>query len=296
MSKKSHYDALRHAGIDTNRYLSLHIDKAVIPDGAEVVVQIRDAATGKLRPVQLADVWDGCFAKNSKFYGQVMKDGHIFNPYMHRRFLPAQFRNNIRSAGYYGINEYVRKHYDWNYVARFLRDECGKLAFLQRRDREAYEERYRFFPLETMKSIFIAYAKTITKELDDAVCTEAKVIRRKNRVTHYIITGIGSIQREHVRPMKYRYEKFIDAVKSSRTYAQLADVANGFNFDRANPAFLSSSEFADCFIASGAYYTLKHMVMFEGLKLGKGDAKSDLDYLRALPTQRYMGLYRSLKL
>ena len=110
MSKKSHYDTLRHAGIDTNRYLSLHIDKAVIPDGAEVVVQIRDAATGKLRPVQLADVWDGCFAKNSKFYGQVMKDGHIFNPYMHRRFLPAQFRNNIRSAGYYGINDPTIAH------------------------------------------------------------------------------------------------------------------------------------------------------------------------------------------
>ena len=143
MSKKHQY-ILRKNGIDADRYLSMRIDKESIPDGAEVVIQIKDKDTGELRTVPVSTAFDGYFGKNSRFYMQVMNDGHVFNPYIHRRFLPAQFQRNIRTAGYNGIHNYVREQYSWNYVVRFLKEECAKLDMLQRRDPEAFRERSQF--------------------------------------------------------------------------------------------------------------------------------------------------------
>lgn len=76
---------LNNAGIDADQYLSMRIDKEFIPDGAEVVIQVRDKETGELRRVPFNQAMDDCFGKNSQFYKQEMSDGHIFNPYIHRR-------------------------------------------------------------------------------------------------------------------------------------------------------------------------------------------------------------------
>ena len=111
MSRK-HRETMWRAGIDPNRYLSMRIDKEFIPDGAEVVIQVRDKETGELRRVPFNQAMDDCFGKNSQFYKQEMSDGHIFNPYIHRRWLPAQFRRNIREAGYNGIHDYVKRCYN----------------------------------------------------------------------------------------------------------------------------------------------------------------------------------------
>ena len=153
---------LAQAGIDPERYLSMRIDKNDIPDGAEVVISIRDRETGELKevPVNTADD-DRFFGKHSQFYRQVMADGNIFNPYIHRRFLPAQFRRNVRIAGYNGIHDFVKKSYTWNYVIRFLKEECAKLAMLERRDREAFVERSQFFTLEDMKVILTQYVDAV---------------------------------------------------------------------------------------------------------------------------------------
>ena len=130
----SRRETLASAGINSDQYLSMRIDKEFIPDGAEVVIQVRDKETGEVRYVPFNQAMDDCFGKNSQFYRQEMSDGHIFNPYIHRRWLPAQFRRNIREAGYNGIYDYVKRCYNWNYVVRFLKQECWKLAMLQRRD------------------------------------------------------------------------------------------------------------------------------------------------------------------
>ena len=76
MSKKHQY-ILRKNGIDADRYLSMRIDKESIPDGAEVVIQIKDKDTGELRTVPVSTAFDGYFGKNSRFYMQVMNDGHV---------------------------------------------------------------------------------------------------------------------------------------------------------------------------------------------------------------------------
>jgi len=203
---------LQQAGIDPERYLSMRIDKEQIPDGAEVVITIRDKDTGELRELSVNADDDQYFGRHSQFYRQVMADGNIFNPYIHRRFLPAQFRRNIRYAGYNGIHDYVKQSYNWNYVVRFLKEECAKLAMLEKRDREAYLERSRFFTLGDMKDILTEYGQKVCEVLDREY-ESVKNVRhpRRGQGKVYIYPkGMGMIQKEHVRPMKHRFTKFCE--------------------------------------------------------------------------------------
>ncbi len=290
---------LAQAGIDPERYLSMRIDKNDIPDGAEVVISIRDRETGELKevPVNTADD-DRFFGKHSQFYRQVMADGNIFNPYIHRRFLPAQFRRNVRIAGYNGIHDFVKKSYTWNYVIRFLKEECAKLAMLERRDREAFVERSQFFTLEDMKVILTQYANAVCDELDREYehVKNLKLTRRYNGHVYICPKGIGLVQKEHVRPMKHRFTAFSGDVQNSRTYAQLSKLMNGFDFAKLANDIPSTDTFADRFIEAGAYYTLKQAIMFENMSLGGNDVTKNLRLMKERGRSGYMHLYRTLNI
>ena len=295
MSKKHQY-ILRKNGIDSDRYLSMRIDKESIPDGAEVVIQIKDKDTGELRTVPMSMAFDGYFGKNSRFYMQVMNDGHVFNPYIHRRFLPAQFQRNIRAAGYNGIHNYVREQYNWNYVVRFLKEECAKLAMLQRRDLEAFQERSQFFTLHDMQNIFCDYCMTVKNVLTTAennVYRNRRPLQRREEMCVFI-KGIGMIRADHIRPMKYRFDKFISAVQNTHSYKQLSDLLEGFDFCKLDPKIHSNDLFARRFVESGAFYTLKQKIMFEDFSLGGRDVMDDLRLLKERGRNGYMNLYRAV--
>ena len=295
MSKKHQY-ILRKNGIDADRYLSMRIDKESIPDGAEVVIQIKDKDTGELRTVPVSTAFDGYFGKNSRFYMQVMNDGHVFNPYIHRRFLPAQFQRNIRTAGYNGIHNYVREQYSWNYAVRFLKEECAKLAMLQRRDPEAFRERSQFFTLRDIQNILRDYCvmvmNVLTTAESDAVSSR-RPRQRKEEICVFV-KGIGMIRVDHIRPMKYRFEKFCDAVDAVRSYGELSVLMQRFDFCKLDPKIRTSELFARRFVESGAFYTLKQKIMFEGFSLGGRDVMDDLRLLKERGRNGYMNLYRAV--
>lgn len=295
MSKKHQY-ILRKNGIDSDRYLSMRIDKESIPDGAEVVIQIKDKDTGELHTVPMSMAFDGYFGKNSRFYMQVMNDGHVFNPYIHCRFLPAQFQRNIRAAGYNGIHNYVREQYNWNYVVRFLKEECTKLAMLQRRDPEAFQERSQFFTLRDMQNILRDYCVMVRNVLITAENDAASSRRYRQRKEEIIVfvKGIGMIRVDHIRPMKYRFEKFCDAVAATRSYGELSVLMQRFDFCKLDPKILTSDLFARRFVESGAFYTLKQKIMFEGFSLGGRDVMDDLRLLKERGRNGYMNLYRAV--
>ena len=240
----SRRDTLNNAGINAEKYLSMRIDKDYIPDGAEVVIQVRDKATGELCCVPFNQAMDDCFGKNSQFYKQEMADGHIFNPYIHRRWLPAQFRRNIREAGYNGIHDYVKRCYNWNYVVRFLKQECWKLAMLQRRDPDAFRERSAFFTLHDMQRILAQYIDIMIGDLDRVVDEYEKFNQHRPRHSQAVMLyprGLSPIRKDHIRPMRYRYEQFRAAVLNTGSYARLSDLMQGFKFDKADRGVPSSS-------------------------------------------------------
>ena len=169
---------------------------------------------------------------------------------------------------------------------------------LRRRDPEAFRERSAFFTLDDMKAIITEYVRVIMdmmfeaeRRLDGLNSTRS----RTERLASVHIYGMGMVRKDHIRPIRFRYEKFRDAVNNAHTYAELSGLLEGFDFNKAEQDTPSSDHFAKCFIESGAFYTLKQMIMFEGLSLGGRDVKENLDMLKDRGRYGYMSLYRELR-
>lgn len=262
--------ALQKAGIDPNGYLSLRINQSMLPSNAELTIQVRDKATGELFTLNLNDEDNRLFGKNSRFYGQIMADGHVFNPYIHRRFIAVQFRDLVKRHGMNNVADAVAREYNWNYAIEQIQKECHKLALLERRDKEAFDERSCFFTLETLVCILNDYVaevhSVIQKALSHCGSREKTVFIR-----HY-----GQVQRDHIRPMLYRFDCLARNAVACVSYADLEKLLEEFDFLELDQDIRLPDSFVVPFINAGAYYTLKHAIMFEGKTLYRGDQQQSL--------------------
>ena len=93
-----------------------------------------------------------------------MEDGHVFNPYIHRRWLPYQFMNSVywvrqyyaETIGYAKILEREltigNNVGNWKYMYDKFGKELNALYTLSKRDKKAYKERWAAFGrLEILK-------------------------------------------------------------------------------------------------------------------------------------------------
>ncbi len=265
---------LEKAGVDTTNYLSLRINKADLPANAELIVQLRDKKTGQLIPVNLNDE-NSLLGKNSQFYGQVMADGHIFNPMIHRRFIAKQFRELVRRYGAYNLHEAVQKTYNWKYAIDMVSKEVHKLAMLERHDKQAFTERSQFFTLDAVSRIMTDYVCEVNQSIDLAL------LNANPKSSSVYIDCLGSVQRQHIRPTKHRFETMCAAVSECRSYAQLDDLLQSFQFCELSKRKLLPRSFTAPFIECGAYYTMKHAIMFDGKILYNQDQAASLQTLRS---------------
>ena len=282
--------ALKKAGIDTDGYLSLRIHQSMLPADSELTVQIRDKRTGELFSLNLCDDDNPVFGKNSRFYGQMMADGNIFNPYIHRRFIAAQFHRLIMRHGIDGIRDAISREYDWKYAIEQVKKEAHKLANLERHDKAAFAERSMFFSLKAIVNILYDYADEVHKAIDYAVA--AAPTRNKD----VFIRGYGHVDRNNIRPMKYRFTKLTTDAAACRTYAELDKLLEGFDFLELERSLRLPESFVTPFLNAGAFYTLKNAIMFDGKRLYRYDCAGSLKALNEyamLTPNGAMDLYRS---
>lgn len=271
-SRPSMEDALHQAGVDTSNYLSLRINKADIPDNAELVIQFRDKNTGKLVAVNLNDDENQLFGKNSQFYGKIMEDGHVFNPYIHRRFIASQFRSLIGSYGLLGLYVGASKAYNWQYAIEQIRSECHKLALLARRDQKAFNERSRFFTLPAIASVLDSYVTEIHRTIDSSRPQHG------NKDYCYIF-GFGRVECRNIRPIKHRFDCLRTAAHACNSYAEMDKLLSEFDFADLPRKLILPRSFLMPFLNAGAYFTMKHAIMFEGKRIHGMDQKHSLDFL-----------------
>lgn len=277
---------LEQNGHDTSNYLSLRINKGDLPHGGEVVVSVRDAQTGELRPITLEQDKDKpAFARNSHFYNQVMADGHIFNPYIHRRYIAAQFRRLIRQYGYQGIKQGVAQSYTWDYAIDILCKEAHRLANLEKHDREGFIERSQFFMPGRCACILADYADAVAQYLDGFVS--------RSRTDTICVPHYGTVQKQNVRPMKYRFTKLADLAKSCMSYRQLDNLLFDFEWLSLPNDLSLPDSFVEPFVETGAYFTMKHHIMFEGLRIWGCSQQKSLEHLRK-HNGNYLSLYQSV--
>lgn len=228
------------------------------------------------------------FAKNSKFHNEIMSDGYVFNPYIHRRWLPAQYWEirDLIKKGYYGSWEgYLYDHYKLDYIIDYLKKETHKLAFLNRVNKIAFEERSKFFTVDIIKNIYEKYLLMLKCRF--SAMTYCWVYGNNVFIEYYGHAKEEWIERSKTLLMNYhgRYvettnitlgpllmeiDKEIEALKKAETYYELCKIIDKLpKFKKTDYCvknhFRESygrEEFYKAFLLSGAYYTCKNFAMF----------------------------------
>lgn len=227
------------------------------------------------------------WAENSQFYGKEIC-GYAYNPYMIRRFLPAQFNQLI---GKYGSNVHraITKEYSYMYSITYTLEEVRKLAMLEKRDKIAFDERKLIFTLPKCKKIFTEYINNVITHIKQ----ECDTFVRCNKVGkkfYYSVKGFGwfeaGVIAERIENHKVvKYLEMTDSLKrvfdhlndmktrlnrGCYTYKDLHKVMSAKDLIKVPAETTKSKDFMDCFIKAGAYYTLKQQLMFDNSVCFKG--------------------------
>lgn len=236
------------------------------------------------------------FAQKSGFHGQIMGDGYIFNPYIHRRWLPAQYSRITAQTKRYHIpvETYVEKYYSMQHLLDIVKKEIGKLELLRRSDTKAFEERKMFFTVDVVKKVMDAYLRKMLEHVT-------------NDMLHYtysdffhtgygssflcipssMVTKVEKIEKDFDGSLRikteYRPTKFINAllesisnIEKADTYYEIQKEIKKYaeNFETFTDVKLPS-EFFRAFHLAGAYYTLKNEIMFNSKEVnGKVGAEA----------------------
>lgn len=179
-----------------------------------------------------ADFKDVRFGKNSRFYGKLMKDGNVFNPYIHRRFLPAKFKEMCHAC-----QDLHNISFSSNYMLKVLEKECHTLSVLAVADRDAFNERESFFGFEKVKNILDLYATPLFSYYDTCYSpAHAKKVgeeqgKIKRAMTYNSLEKLCKQMSTHYLPEYYIPKEFTD-------------------------------KFTDMYFKAGAYYSIKNEIMF----------------------------------
>lgn len=226
------------------------------------------------------------FAENSQFYNQVMEDGYIFNPYIHRRWLPSQYLRWVNI--YDGIWEKIKTNYKIWYQGKdlitYTIDEVYKLAMLQRVSPDAYKERKQFFTIEIVKDIleeYIQYCIDTTPKLQNnsyfschhrvlGFCSKylskvKKLSERSGRIIEENMFGYA--------PLITKLQQALTKVEEADTYFEIKKVLDDFPELTRPQKYVDTDQFDEPFLKAGAYYTIKDAIMFRHKTLVIGGQK-----------------------
>lgn len=226
------------------------------------------------------------WAKNSQFYGTEIC-GYAYNPYMIRRFLPAQFLGLMEK--YDGnVHKGITNEYTYMYSIEYTIEEVRKLVMLQKRDRIAFEERSQIFTIIDCRNIFAAYIEKVIdyiwEQINEFVKSHKPGKEFKNGFKGYGYFSWGTVGEKIVKHevvkvfnMSNDLERIINNLKDMRnsiirmySYKELYETMKSMKLIKLPKETKKSKLFMDCFIKAGAYYTLKQMLMFDNTVHFKG--------------------------
>lgn len=210
------------------------------------------------------------WAKKSKFYKKIMDDGNVFNPYLHRRFLPAHFHKLIKQVGSHNVQdenyfiEKVQVYYGAFYFWKFLFKEIGTISFLQKRDRLAYQERSAVMPLERLKQIYLNAINIFIIEAEEVARTcgsDCKLVYLPHTKISKYLEQLKSIGEQITSSNDFESLGKVDSSFIEKTFFY-RDIKLKCQKEESLSKDLTR-EIIKLFLLSGSYYTLKSYYMFD---------------------------------
>ncbi len=220
------------------------------------------------------------FAQKSKFHGQIMEDGYIFNPYIHRRWVPVQYREIVPIINAFSMAEYLNKNRKHKYMIEFIINEVRKLHMLRMYDFTAYEERSKFFTIDVVKNILAFAVEKFLNAVQDRSLNywngkystyvfyygtyylKEEDVKVKN-VLEPSLSGIVCKSVTSMQPFKDRINRIINKIKKADTYYEVLKAINECDFPLTHWAMDIDDSFVEPFQKTGAYYSIKNGIMFD---------------------------------
>ena len=249
----------------------------------------------------------GKWGQNSKYYGKVMADGHIFNPYLDRRFLPAQYLNMIKNEFNYSAYTAINSSYSYMYSIEWLVREVDKLAFLEKADKVAFEERRIFLNPINVYNIISDYVRKLNRLIETKLKSRNYRLEKKTGDVYLKFKGykeiyagrevedienhevvkkvaksddLKNIMRVFIKLSNDLHELARQGIFNNNKgiYKKMNHLLQSVRFIQLPYDTKKSSVFIDRFMAQGAYYTIRNLVLFEGYELKgyKGSEASEL--------------------
>jgi len=242
--KNNRMETLNKAGINTNKYFTLTVNEDM-PKGTKINVEVEKAY------VEISQ--------------QIKEDGYVKNSKLHRRWIMAQyFRMLNHKDGWHG----ALKNYSYMYTIDMMTEEVRVLSKLEKRDREVFKERSSFFTYKVVRQVVADYINNVEKYLSELPVQNCKG-QPYVRIRKYSNCFVNEIETKVLGPIKavaeicnksYGYEELY------KTLCTLRKVMIDLPYETRK-----SKAWVNAFQGSGAYYTLKNMIMFHNvaLKIGK---------------------------
>lgn len=194
---------------------------------------------------------------------QVVEDKQIENKAF-RRWIAAQTFKMLDPSFSWGTRKqgwdaYLRNHYAYDYQFTMLAEELKTLAKLENRDKTEFEERSNFFTKGVVVATCKDYINKFTKYYN--------IKKDKNGVCK--LQRYGKVDKEQFNAIKEEMYDIVNDINDAKSYGDIytcfekfMKAYNKLPFDTAK-----CSAWKEAFKGSGAYYTLKNIILYHGVLL-----------------------------
>lgn len=241
------------------------------------------------------------FAPRSHFHGEIMNDGYIFNPYIHRRWLPSQYELlSLRNAYFKEtFKETFLRNADAQYISTIVVNEVNKMIVLSKYDRGAYAERRHFFTVDVCKEVLSQFLRKAGESLveNNMAQTGYRFSSSKISIHNGIVTLIEEEDLEKsqlidtytistvykITPLMQAIDNVLDKIEHARSYYTIQKALNEVRYERFDFKKLNIDDvpevFYESFFSAGAFYSLKNQILFTEKKIDGKTGKEAYEHI-----------------
>lgn len=258
LNKNERMERLNAAGINTSKYFTVDLD-----NGTKIHLIIDENGN----PVRVDD------KENDPILNEIIESGYVKNTKLHRRFVMAQMFHNLNYVSYdgkdKGYNACLRRMYGYNYTFNMMLEEIRVLSNLEARDKETFEERVHFFDKNVVMAVMEDYLEKLKKYVDKLPNHKCKGVPYKKIKSKNIF--VDDLDKKLYTPVR----SYIYKVKAAKNYTEVYKVLSAFmskrRFIKLPYNTAKSKVWIDAYKGSGAYFTMKNLVLFNGCNFFTND-------------------------
>lgn len=265
MKANERMNVLANNGIDTSKYFNITLDKELLNKGIMLKLD------GDNLTAQLAE-------EAEALREEIRNNGTVACTKLYRRWICAQMlriQKAIENRQYWNIEEYMR-NFTYSYMRDMIIHELeAQEAILRDNDLETFEERKTFFSKQIIHRHYTEWVQALTRKITNSKIHIQNRSNRRMEQKEYITIGTRNFYLSDARNDQFEVMRMVGSLYNVRenrigeikSYCEsINKILNKYDV-RSEKIFLPTKAFMEAYKASGAYYTLKNLVLFHNANL-----------------------------